>query len=87
MPIPRSSGLTIRRGGGRPRCPLVSRRVRVLSDYLKASLYQFERMYELDVVIPQNVLAIPMHIPLGIAVTGFPAESGLPSIANHHEFH
>ncbi len=69
------------------RSPVVSRRIRHLADYLKASLYEFVRQYEINVLIPQNVLAIPMHIPLGIAVTEFLAETGLPSIAHHHDFY
>lgn len=72
--------------GRETRSPLVSRRIRALAAYLKASLYEFARRYKLDFLVPQNVLAIPMHIPLGIALTEFLAESGLPSIAHHHDF-
>jgi len=38
------------------------------------------------VLIPQNILAIPMHIPLGLAMTEVIAETGLPTIAHHHDF-
>ena len=37
-------------------------------------------------LIPQNILAIPMHVPLGLAMTEVIAETGLPTIAHHHDF-
>jgi len=36
--------------------------------------------------VAQNVLTIPMHIPLGIALTELIAETGIPTIAHHHDF-
>ncbi|MEO0796501.1 MAG: glycosyltransferase family 4 protein [Verrucomicrobiota bacterium] len=69
------------------RDPLVSARIRDLADYLKTTLYAFARQYELDFIIPQNALTIPMHVPLGIAVTEFLAETGMPAIAHHHDFY
>jgi hypothetical protein len=33
----------------------------------------------------QNALSIPMHIPLGIAVSEVVAETGIPTIAHHHD--
>ncbi len=69
------------------RSPLVSRRIREMADYLKETLYRFVRSYEIDLLVPQNVLAIPMHVPLGIAMTEFLAESQLPAIAHHHDFY
>jgi len=35
----------------------------------------------------ENALAIPMHIPLGLALTDVIAETGIPSIAHHHDFY
>jgi len=42
--------------------------------------------FKLEVLIPQNILAIPMHVPLGLAMTEVIAETGLPTIAHHHDF-
>ncbi len=72
--------------GHRRRSPEVSRRIQEIKDYLKSRLYEFTRQYELDLLIPENVLAIPMHVPLGMAVTEFLAETGMPCIAHHHDF-
>ena len=58
-----------------------------MADYLKGTLYDFVEHYQIDILIPQNVLAIPMHVPLGIAVTEFMAETQMPAIAHHHDFY
>jgi glycosyltransferase involved in cell wall biosynthesis len=50
------------------------------------SLENFVREYSIDLFIPQNVLAIPMHVPMGLAVTEM-ASKGLPMIAHHHDFY
>lgn len=68
------------------RDPLVSRRVHDLSEYLKSTLYDFVKSYDLSVLIIQNASAIPMNVPLGIAITEFLAETRMPSIAHHHDF-
>ncbi|WP_269542132.1 glycosyltransferase family 4 protein [Cerasicoccus fimbriatus] len=66
---------------------IVSVRIRDMADYLKSTLHDFARKHSLDFIIPQNVLTIPMHVPLGIAVTEFLAETGMPTIAHHHDFY
>jgi len=69
----------------RPR--MVSERIRDMADYLKSTLYRFVEMHGIDVIVSENALTIPMHIPLGIALTEFIAETGIPSIAHHHDFY
>lgn len=64
----------------------ISNRFQELKDHLKSKLYEFKKLFKIDLVIPQNILAIPMHIPLGLAVTEFLAETGIPCIAHHHDF-
>jgi len=63
----------------RPR--LVSWRVRDLTEYLKSTLYDFVERFGIGILIVENALSIPMHIPLGLAATGIPA------IAHHHDFY
>ncbi len=65
----------------------VTERIRAMAEYLKSTIYDFVDHYEIDLVIPQNVLAIPMHVPLGIALTEFLAETQIPAIAHHHDFY
>ena len=54
--------------------------------YLKAKIYEFIRKFEIDMLIPQNALTIPLNIPLGLALTEVIAETGMPVIAHHHDF-
>ena len=69
------------------RCPEASRRIRVLTEYLKGTLYEFRDRFDLDILAVENALTIPMHIPLGIALTEFLLETQMPAIAHHHDFH
>jgi glycosyltransferase involved in cell wall biosynthesis len=54
--------------------------------FFKQKLYDFRERFKIEVLIPENCLAIPLHIPLGLAVTEFIAETQLPTIAHHHDF-
>lgn len=65
----------------------VSARIREMADYLKSTLYDFVSTYSIDVLVPQNCITIPMHVPLGIAVTEFLAETQMPAICHHHDFY
>jgi glycosyltransferase involved in cell wall biosynthesis len=53
---------------------------------LKRALYEFTEKFGIDLLIAENALTIPMHIPLGLAITEFIAETGMPVIAHHHDF-
>jgi len=54
---------------------------------LKAALYHFVEKFEIDLIIAENCLAIPMNLPLGLALTELIAETGIPTIAHHHDFY
>ena len=58
-----------------------------LKGYLKNQLKEFIHKFNIDLLVAQNVLTIPMHISLGIALTELIAESGIPTIAHHHDFY
>ena len=73
--------------GSERRSRLLTERIRDLSEYLKGTLYRFVEKFEIDILIPQNALAIPMHVPLGIALTEFLSETRMPAIAHHHDFY
>ena len=65
---------------------IMTKRIHELRGYLKSRLYEFCDEYGIDVLIPENALAIPMNLPLGMAITEFVAETGIPTIAHHHDF-
>ncbi len=69
------------------RSSLLSRRIRDLAEYLKGTLYDYVERFDLSVLVIENVLTIPMHVPLGIAVSEFLAETEIPAIAHHHDFY
>ncbi len=68
---------------GRPES--VSRQIDELTAHLKSALHSFVRDLELDLLIPENALTIPMHLPLGLAITQLAAESGMAVLAHHHD--
>lgn len=72
--------------GKRVRRPSLSSKVHELRRYLKAKLYVFYKTFNPDFLIVENALAIPMNVPLGMAITEFIAETGIPTIAHHHDF-
>ncbi len=69
------------------RSRLVTQRIHALAAYLKTTLYEFVERFGIEILIPQNVLTIPMHLPLGVALTEFLAETQIPTIAHHHDFY
>lgn len=56
------------------------------ADEIRAPLRQFIRGNQLDLIIVQNALTIPMNLPLGVSLTGLIAELGIDTIAHHHDF-
>ena len=54
---------------------------------LKNDLYSFVEKFSIDMLISENALTIPMNIPLGLAITELIAETGIPTIAHHHDFY
>ena len=64
----------------------VTDRMSAMKEFLKNRLYDFLGRFSLDVLVAENCLAIPMHIPLGVALTEVIAETGIPTIGHHHDF-
>ena len=54
---------------------------------LRARLLDFISDFQVDLVIAQNVFAIPMQVPLGVALREVLLETGLPAIAHNHDFY
>lgn len=63
-----------------------SERVEELKNHLKDHLYAFLRSFDLNLLIAENALSLPMNVPLGLALTEVIAETGIPAIAHHHDF-
>lgn len=65
----------------------VTEKIQELKAFLKEKLYEFARHFSIEVLIVENALTIPINLPLGLALTEFIAETGIPVIAHHHDFY
>lgn len=68
------------------RPPELTDRIHILKDHLKAHLHRFVHRFSIRLLIVENALTIPLNLPLGIAITEYIAETGIPTIAHHHDF-
>ena len=57
-----------------------------MAAHLRQELSRFIHTFDIDCIIAENTLSIPMNIPLGIAMTELIAETGIPTLAHHHDF-
>ena len=55
-------------------------------EFFKGHLRKFIKEFNIDLLIPQNVLSFPQNIPFSMAITEIIAETGIPTIAHHHDF-
>ncbi|MFC1859351.1 glycosyltransferase [Thermodesulfobacteriota bacterium] len=53
---------------------------------IKNKLYAFIKKFGIDMLVPENALTIPLNLPLGVAITQVISETGIPTIAHHHDF-
>lgn len=58
-----------------------------LKEHIKSHLHKFIDNFSPNILIAENVLSIPMNIPLGLALTEVIVESDLPTIGHHHDFY
>ncbi|MDJ0876651.1 MAG: glycosyltransferase family 4 protein [Desulfobacterales bacterium] len=65
----------------------ITDKLHALKNDLKNHLYAFMNQFDLGLIVVENALTIPLNIPLGVAITEFIAETGIPTIAHHHDFY
>src|SRR5574337_1621895 len=54
--------------------------------HLKDQLYRFIGQFDIDLLILENAVSIPLNVPLGLAITEIIAETDMPAIAHDHDF-
>lgn len=54
---------------------------------LKQHLYKYIQQNDIHLLLVENALSIPLHIPLGIAITEVIAETNIPAVGHHHDFY
>ncbi len=57
-----------------------------LAQHIKKHLYEFIRQFQVDLIVAENSLTIPLNIPLGVALSELVMETGMRIIAHHHDF-
>jgi glycosyltransferase involved in cell wall biosynthesis len=58
-----------------------------LAQVIRDKLSEAVKEKQIDVLIAQNALTIPMNLPLGVAIVEAVQEGGLTCVAHHHDFY
>ena len=61
-------------------------RIHEVKDRLKDALYAFMESFEIHLLVAENCLAIPLNLPLGLAITEVVGETGIQTVGHHHDF-
>jgi mannosylglucosylglycerate synthase len=64
----------------------ITQKIHTLKEKIKDHIYAFIKKFNIGLLVPQNALTIPLNLPLGIALTEVISETGIPTIAHHHDF-
>ncbi len=68
------------------RTPALTHQIKEMTSVLKEKLCAALERFDVDLIIAENCLTIPMNIPLGLALVETVMETGLGCIAHHHDF-
>ena len=68
------------------RNPGVTTEIHEMRWVIKEKLHTAIKRFELDLLIAENCVTIPMNLPLGLAIVETVMESGIACIAHHHDF-
>jgi glycosyltransferase involved in cell wall biosynthesis len=60
-------------------------RIHQLAQHLRQAIARFVEAFDVEILIVENALAIPLNLPLGLALTEYIAETGIPVIGHHHD--
>ena len=72
---------------GGPDSARLRERIARSADRLREAIERFIDGFRIDLLVPQNALAIPMNLPLGVALAQEIARERVPAIAHHHDFY
>jgi glycosyltransferase involved in cell wall biosynthesis len=64
----------------------ITQKIHDIKEKLKDQIYNFIEKFNIDLLVPENSLTIPLNIPLGLAITEVISETEIPTIAHHHDF-
>jgi glycosyltransferase involved in cell wall biosynthesis len=72
--------------GSHQRNRTITRQIHQIKSRLKDHLYSYIEKYNIDLLVAENCLALPLNIPLAMALSELISETGLTTIAHHHDF-
>ena len=64
----------------------LAERIDAMAARLQEGIAGFVHAHHVDVLFTQNALSIPMHVPLGLALTDYIARTGIPTLSHEHDF-
>lgn len=62
-------------------------RIEQMAAHLQGHLEAFIRFYDINMLITQNAQALPVNLPLGVALNDLITEYKIPTIGHHHDFY
>ena len=68
------------------RDPKITAQIHHYRKRIKHELEEFVEKFNINLLIPQNALTIPLNISLALALTEYIAETEIKTIAHHHDF-
>ncbi len=71
---------------GEIRTRALTDRIKEMTSAMKVKLCEALERFDIDLLVAENCLTIPMNIPLGLALVETVMETGLGCIAHHHDF-
>lgn len=73
--------------GRQERSDELSDRIMTMAERLEETIRRTLDAWQIELVIAENILTIPMNIPLAIALTRIIRQRDLATIAHHHDFY
>ncbi|NDJ75156.1 MAG: glycosyltransferase family 4 protein [Chloroflexi bacterium] len=73
--------------GGTNIIPQLNTEIQRKAAHLIQALRAFIHQFQIDVLVVQNALTIPMNVILGVALYEVILETQIPTIAHHHDFY
>jgi glycosyltransferase involved in cell wall biosynthesis len=67
--------------------PGLKERLEAMAGQIAGQLRDWLARTGIDVMVVQNALAIPMHVPLGMALARVIEDTGIATIGHHHDFY
>jgi glycosyltransferase involved in cell wall biosynthesis len=61
--------------------------VNLMSRKIKKEILAYVRKHDIHFLSIENAMAIPLNLPLGVALQEISEETGIPIIARHHDFY